>query len=112
MSLYADYLKERENFEIIENEMSFASYQIQGESLYIKDIYILPELRGQGMATDLADQIVMIGKEKGCKFIIGTVSPKDPEATRNLKVLLAYGFHLFRSTEDLIYFMRDLRWVD
>ena len=108
MDKLKQYLKERENVDLIEEEHGFASYIINGEEIYIKDIFIFNDYRNQNKASDLADKIASIGKENGCKFMTGTVSPKANNSTTSLKVLLGYGFNLYSSHENLIVFKKDI----
>lgn len=108
MSLYGQYLKEREGFEIIENDYGFASYKCIGQECYLRDLYVVPNKRKSHVASDLADQICEIGKQNGCKYLSGSVSPEDPNATRNIQVLIAYGMRLVRSTNDLLWFIKEL----
>lgn len=108
MSLYANYVKEREGKEILESEHGFATYQIAGPECYIKDIYIVPEMRTSGLAGKMADEIAVIAKEKGCKFLSGSVCPTANESTTSLRVLLSYGFKLAKSEVNLIWMVKEL----
>jgi ribosomal protein S18 acetylase RimI-like enzyme len=109
LSLYGEYLKERENFEIVESDKGFVSYKIFGEECYIRDLYVLPEYRKSHLASQMADKVAEIAKEHGCKYLTGSVSTKDPKATDNVKVLFSYGFKLLRGTEEMIYFIKRIQ---
>ena len=61
MSLYAEYIKGRENKEIIEDSLGFATYQITGNECYIVDIYVRPEARMLGRGSILANKITETG---------------------------------------------------
>jgi len=108
MNLYASYIKERENFETLEHPDGFAIYQIQDKHIYLKDIYVIPAKRNKKSATEMADRVSEIGIAAGCDRMMGSVWPGDLQATRNIQVLLAYGFKLFKATEQLIVFMKEL----
>lgn len=109
MSLYADYIKERENGGIIETSWGFATYFITGPECYIRDIYVDKTQRLKGGASRLADDITKIALEKGCTYLLGSVSPKANRSTDSVKVLLAYGFKLAQATPELIYFKKDIK---
>lgn len=109
MSLYGDYIREREGFEIVESEHGFATYLISGEECYIRDIYVTPEGRKSGLASQMADEISVIAKEKGCTYLLGTVSPVAKGATTSMKVLLAYGFEVFKSDSNMIYLVKGIK---
>jgi GNAT superfamily N-acetyltransferase len=108
MSLYADYVKEREGKFIIEDNLGFAVYTISGEVCYIVDIYVVPDQRKNGLASSYADLIVEAAKEAGCTKLLGSVDPTTNGATASLKVLLAYGFSLSCIDDNLIYFVKDI----
>lgn len=108
MSHYSEYVKEREGFETLEISAGFATYLIQGQECYIRDIYVKPELRKDNVASLMADKISLIAKEKGCRYLLGTVSPVAKGATESLKVLVNYGFKILKSDTQLIYFVKEL----
>lgn len=107
MSLYGDYIAEREGAGIVENEHGFATYKVIGPECYIVDIYVVPAQRKAGMAASFADQIAQIAVERGCKYLTGSVDPTAPSATASAKVLLAYGFKLAK-VDHLIWFVKGL----
>lgn len=108
MSLYADYLKERSNREIIEDDKGFATFYINGDTAYIEDIFVKKEYRKSGAASNYADQIVVIAKERQCKKLYGTVIPSANNSTISLKVLLGYGFELDNCLNNIIVLKKDI----
>ena len=109
MSLYGSYIKEREDKEIIEDSRGFATYQfLDYDRCYIESIYVQPDFRNTNLASEMADKIAIIAKERGCTKLVGSVSPTANGATASLKVLLAYGFQLESSSNNLIVFVKDL----
>jgi len=108
--MYADYLKERTNDEILESNEGFATYRYlnEGKSVYIIDIYVRPEFRQTGAASALANVICQIADKKGCTEVLGTVIPSAKGSTASLKVLLAYGMELQHSSNDLIVFRKAI----
>lgn len=87
----------------------FASYVFPDENTcYIKDIYVVPELRKTGLASDIAANIEAIAKQRGCTRLIGSVVPSAKGSTSSLKVLLSYGFRLESSANDFILFVKDI----
>lgn len=109
MSLYSFYLKEREGYEVVEAMGGFASYKILSpDEIYIRDIYVVPSERRKGIASELADLVSDIGKNSHCKYLIGSVCPGAFGATESLKALLAYGFQLYQSKENMIWLRKEL----
>lgn len=108
MSLYAEYLKEREGFDILEMPEGYATYKITGNECYLRDLYVRSTVRNKGTATSMADTICSIAKEFGCKWLIGSVSPAASHSTESVKHLLNYNMKLLKSEKDMIYFIKEL----
>lgn len=110
MSLYADYLKERTDDKIIETENGFCTYRYinDGKSVYIIDIYTIPELRQTNYASSLANEVVMEAKANGCTELLGTVVPSTKNSTVSLKVLMGYGMTLYSANQNLIVFRKEI----
>lgn len=108
MSLYADYIKERENKETVESELGFATYSFIKDGAYIVDIYVKPEYRKSHVASDLANQVTEIAKKKGLKKLFGSVVPSANGSTASLKALFSYGFKLVNSANDFIWLEKEI----
>ncbi len=108
MSLFSEYIKERGGKEIVESDKGFATYYYVNDGCYIEDIYVKEEFRKSGEASRLANEISEIAKSKGYKMLYGTVCPSANGSTSSLKVLLAYGFSLDSSMNNLIVMKKEL----
>ena len=112
MSMYADYIKERLGDDSIETEEGFCTYRFLEHNglpaVYIIDIYVRPFLRKGNVASDLADRVAAIAKEKECKIMIGTVVPSAKGSTDSLRVLLGYGMQLDSASQNLIIFKKGI----
>lgn len=110
MSLYADYVQERTNDKVMEIPEGFATYRYltDDKTVYIIDIYIMPEHRNNGAATKLADLIVAHAKELNCTQLIGSVVPSTKNSTDSVKVLLAYGMSLNSANNDFVVFRKEI----
>lgn len=107
-SLYGFYIKEREDFSILEVDGGFITYKITGEDVYIRDLYIVPSERRTRLATTLADEVAEIAKSEGCTKMFGSICPTTKGANESLQVLLAYGFRLANAQSNLILFVKEL----
>lgn len=107
-SLYAQYIKEREDYETIETSFGFASFKIENEDCYIRDIYVHPDYRKDHAASILADQVVVLAKKQGCRRLLGSVCPETNGSTTSLKVLLSYGFQLLKAEDNFISFSKEI----
>lgn len=93
--MWTEYLKEREGFESLESQYGFATYQFTPQNeMYVRDLYVMPEFRRSGFATQIADALTSIALEKKCYVMIGTVSLGLPSTTDSVKALLFYGFNV------------------
>lgn len=108
MSLYSDYIKEHEDREAIETDSGFVFFKIAGKECYIQEIYIIPEKRRLNIASDLANKVTIIAKERGCEYLVGSVVPTANKSTESTKTLLTYGFKLLRSEPNLIWFIKKV----
>jgi ribosomal protein S18 acetylase RimI-like enzyme len=110
MSLWCDYLKEREGFESVETQYGFATFKITDGEMYIRDLYVLPDFRRLGKATEVADLLTDIAYERRCKILSGTVSLGLPSTTDSVKALLFYGFtvHGFNPQTGQLVFIKHL----
>lgn len=108
LSLYGQYIQEREGKSIVENECGFATYKIFGDECYIVDIFIKKEHRRSSQASSLADHISAMAKEAGCKYLTGTCVPSTSGATESMKAMFGYGFKLHACVEDKIILIKEL----
>lgn len=108
--MYAGYLMEKTDYQIVETNEGFATYRYleDQKAVYIVDIYIVPDLRKKGVASTIADNIVEAARIKGCTKLLGSVVPSNKNSTSSLKVLLAYGMSLESSSGDFILFKKDI----
>jgi GNAT superfamily N-acetyltransferase len=108
MSLYGDYIKEREGKKIIEEDYGFVTYQIFGDQVYIEDMFIEKQCRRSGLAFQLADDVREKAKEHGCKKMLTSVVPSANGSTESVKVILAYGFRLMSAQDNFIMFEMEI----
>jgi GNAT superfamily N-acetyltransferase len=109
--MYAKYLTERTSDSILETHQGYATYRYlnDGKTVYIIDIYVLPDFRKLGVAATMADTIVDEAKVKGCTEVLGSVVPTAKGSTESLKVLLGYGMSLQSSAIDFIIFRKEIK---
>ena len=109
MSLYAEYIKEREGMEIIEiPDMGFASYLIKNQECYMRDVYIIPSLRRTGLGGKMADKIENIAKARGCKIFTTTASIHANNVSNSIQFILSLGFKLVKTESTLLWFVKEL----
>lgn len=109
-NLYKSYLKERENAEVLARSNGFIVYKHLPESraTYITEVYVQPEARRTGLASELANIVTEIARSQGHTKLIGSVSPSASDSTGSLWLLLKYGFKLQSSADDIIYMSKEI----
>ncbi len=108
-SLWKDYIKEREGKEMFELSGGFAVFKInEDETCYLEHLYVVPELRGSGIASELCDGVADIAKKHDKKFLLGTVSPGTPGATHSMKVQLSHGFKISSIQGSMIVLEKEI----
>jgi GNAT superfamily N-acetyltransferase len=110
-SLYSQYIAERTDDHILEAQRGFVTYRFinDGKSLYIIDIFVLPDTRRWGLATCMADRVVEIARKRGCTELLGTVVPSANGSTTSLMVLMGYGMTLKSASDNLIVFSKEIK---
>ncbi len=108
MQQLAQYLKERQGVDSLIREEGFATYKISGEECYLQDIWVSPDYRKKGIASEMADDIARIAISKGCKFLTGSVDTTASKAHESVLVLFAYGFKIHSAVQYGIFFRKDL----
>jgi ribosomal protein S18 acetylase RimI-like enzyme len=112
--MYAEYLRERENKELLQDERGFAIYGyncipgVDFPHCYLQDVYVRPEWRRRGHASKLADQVAAQAKAAGFKVLISSVDCAARGAHESLQVLIAYGMQLFTAHDGTIFFSKEL----
>lgn len=108
MSMFSDYVKERAGRRTLETEKGFMIYEIKPPECFIHDAYVMPEHRLSGEGARMLVAIEEIAKEHGCSKMTCTVSPGAKGSTNALKAVLASGFKLTASVQNLIAFAKEI----
>lgn len=110
MSIYADYLKEREGIETLESADGFMTYTLTEDALYIVDVYVRPEARRTGAATALEEQAIAKAKEAGRAHLMGSVSFGVAGVDASLKMMIrsGYSFLSFNEEKQIMYFTKGI----
>ena len=109
MSLYAEYVHEREGFDTFETAIGFATYKkLDADTYYLRDIFVAWDRRRQGVAKELSAEVARIAKAGGANKLLGSVclSAKDP--TQSIAALLADGFVYSAYMGNMLYFTKKL----
>jgi len=109
MKLYKQYLKERENIELIEDDHGFATYRkLDNGDYYIIDIYIEPEFRRSGLARELSKKIKDIAIEDKATKLIGSVCISTNNVTVSMAAVIGDGFKFTHANGNMLWFSKDI----
>lgn len=107
-SLYAKYLEEKTNIEILESDYGFVTYEIQDTRCYISDVFTIKEKRLEGLMLKMCLEVGEIAKARGCDCVIGTVILSNKDSTEGLKACISMGMKLLKAENNVIYLIRDI----
>jgi GNAT superfamily N-acetyltransferase len=106
--MYKEYLRERENAELVEFDSGFMVLKLLPDALYIQDIYVKPEARQGGVGRMMLMHAEALAKELGKSAILGSCSPLAHGSTVSMKSMFACGFELKSCEQDMIYLIKPL----
>lgn len=115
-SLYAQFVKETVNWETLEDEDSFVTYEFQKigpvNCVKIIEMYVAPHARGNNKWQELADKIEEIAKQNECKTISAQISKSTSEFTQQRTAHLCRLFGMKLDYEDVyqIVYNRGVRY--
>ena len=92
MRLYAEYLKERENIEMIHDDHCFIAYKIDGDEVMIHDIYADQEVRATGYMLKFCLEFQKVLEEKGVKKIYSQTDERTNGWERSDFLMKKQGF--------------------
>ena len=107
-TLYAEYLKERQEAEILENESGFIIYKLTDGECFIIDMFIRPEIRGLGEGHSLVKNLKQIAIASGCKAITANIHLADKNANKTLLAGLHTGFKVVRADQNILLIYMDV----
>ncbi len=111
MSLYKEYLKEREGIEVYENDCGFISYSYIEEvnALYLAEFYVIPAKRNTPAGYRLYQRAVNLAKSNGCTKIMGSVDVSTNGYELSEKLMGKLGFRFYKKVGYLIYFIKTIQ---
>lgn len=108
-SLYAQYIYEREGFEIAEiPDKAFGSYVINNTECFIKDLFVSKPYRNSNLGSEIVTVITSVAKQHGCSILSCTASPYTKISRGSILFILKQGFRPVKSDSELVYFIKDI----
>lgn len=107
-TLYAKYIKQRDDREMLEDENAFVIYKIVGEECFIVDMFVEKDSRGSSKFKSLLDSLSNIASENKCKVISANIHLIDVGATHAFRSALQFGFKLARAENGILLIVKEL----
>ena len=76
--------------------------------VYIEDLYVIPSSRKTHVATEMADKVADIARERGVTKMLGSVNTNTTSPDTSLNVLKAYGMKLYGATDATVWMIKEL----
>lgn len=109
MSHWADYIKERENCDTIENEYGFITYALTpGQQCFIRDFFVTHEHRNKGYGKELWGELFVLALKHDCQRFVAQVDARAGRASHSLSVILAHGFKIVAAQNELITLVQEV----
>ncbi len=105
---YPEYLQEYKNHEYVENEYGFATFELTPDAIIIGDVYVRPDYRKQGFATEIITDVCAIGRKQGCKHIVATIYMGYAGKEISLLAALKFGVKIISAGADKIIVAKEL----
>ena len=115
-SLYAEFVRETVNWETLEDEDSFVTYELQEigpvKCIKIIEMYVTPLARGKDKWKELATKVEEIAKQRECKTISAQISKSTSEFIQQRTAHICRLFGMQHSYEDVyqIIYNRGVRY--
>lgn len=117
-TLYAKYIKERENFDVIENDYCFILYKIKmipeannSNECFISHAFTDPVVRKDRRMSALMNELEeYVFSHAKCDRITATIDLRDKNASISLLASLKYGFKVILAENGIIFIQKVIKF--
>ena len=97
MKFYVDYVKERNGWEVIQNDHGFICYSITEQMVCIEELFIEKVYRQSKIGKTLVDLVCEKAQEKGFTHLYGVIHTNALTADVAMLGALKIGFSIIRA---------------
>lgn len=110
MSLYSDYIKEREGKITIETDKGFISYKHfpKLRQLYVSELYVIPSERQSGAGEFFLNQVIEIAQDLGCTHIAATCDRTTNGWELVHKAAIKRNFKIVKTDETQNFYSKEI----
>lgn len=109
MSLYAQYVKEREGAVTVETSEGFYSYKVDGDYIFIVDLYVVPEYRAKKVGSKFGREIEDITRELGKSTILCSASLESLNSSDAIAFIIMNGYEIINYTDTQVFFKKEIK---
>lgn len=109
MSLYAQYVKEREGAETVETSEGFYSYKEDGTSLFIVDLYVAPEYRNKKIGSRFGKEIEDIALKLNKDSVLCCASLEALNSSDAMSFIIMNGYEIINYTDTQVFFKKEIK---
>lgn len=108
LELFEAYIQEREQGMLLRHAQGFAILRLQKDVVYLQDVYVHPEHRQTGVATQLLLQAIDIAKKSNKKALITSTDVSTANPEQSIQAILSRGFKVLKLEENLIWYVMEI----
>lgn len=108
-TLYAKYVLERENAQILENDVGFIKYVITGKECFLADMFIESTKRSTSLCRNMFAELSKIASDARCEVITANIHLNDKGHVKTLQAAFKLGFKIARAQNDILLIIKELK---
>jgi GNAT superfamily N-acetyltransferase len=107
-TLYAEYLSERMDGEILESEKGFITYKVNGTECFIIDMFVSKKYRSASFGRDFINELCDIALQRGCNIITANVHLWDKGHDNTLIAAFKTGFKISNAENGVLIIYKKI----
>lgn len=108
MDKYKQYILERENANLYEDEYGFFTYVVFDNVFQVNDLFILPEYRKQGNGKQYAEIIESIAYKNNCDIVCCFSCTDANNWEQSHKYILNNGYKIVNKNNTMICYKKEI----
>jgi ribosomal protein S18 acetylase RimI-like enzyme len=107
MYLWQEYIKERQDAKMICLEVGFITYrELEDDSIFICDFFVLPEHRKNGIGNKLVDMLI---ERENPKVLYASSDTDSLNWEQSHRFIINWGLEELGRDEETVYYGKEIR---
>lgn len=111
-TLYANYINEREGFEVLETCHSFILYKIKNDDCFISHAFTKVEFRKKHEMASLLLKLEELSLKRQCSKISASIDLRDKNASLTALASLKYGFKIVLAENGILIIEKSIAQIN